>query len=315
MADTGAHVQRLGQVADWRPVDCGAGLELGDGVRVVAPVANMLGEGPLWHPEAGCLFWFDIIGKRLYRRTATGDVSVMELACMGSAAAWIDAGNLLIGADDGFYVLDLATGALHPHMALEADIEMTRSNDGRVDPWGRFWLGTMGRELEAGAGTLYRLDGSRLEILKQEVTTPNSIAFSHDRKRAYFSDSPTGNILVFDLNPDSGEILRQRVFASVDADGVSPDGSVVDSEGFLWNAECGGGRLVRYAPDGTVNRIVELPVSRPTCPAFGGQDLRTLFITTARETLDEDALAAEPHAGALLAIDVDVPGVPEYRLR
>ncbi len=308
-------MQKLGQVSQWQAVYCGGVIGTDSDVRIVANVGNTLGEGPLWHPEAQCLFWFDILGSRLYRMQTEGDVSVMELPFMGSAAGWIDAGNLLIAADDGFYVLDMTSGSLHPHMVLEDDNPATRSNDGRVDPWGRFWVGTMGRKLEAAAGALYRLDGARLEVLKQDISIPNSIAFSPDRARAYFSDSPSRNILVCDLNPETGDILRQRVFASLEDEDVIPDGSVVDSEGYLWNAEFGGSRIVRYAPDGSVERTIEVPVTQPTCPAFGGPDLKTLYITSARENLNEEALEAQPHAGALLAIDVDVPGQAEHRLR
>lgn len=305
----------MGQVAQWRPVSCGEPIDAGNGVRIAANVGNVLGEGPLWHPEAGCLFWFDILRSKLYRLSGGRDVAVMDLPCMASAMGWIDASNMLLAADDGFYVLDLKTGALHPHMELEADKEATRSNDGRVDPWGRFWIGTMGRKLEPGAGALYRLDGTRLEVLKQAVTVPNSIAFSPDRRRAYFADSPSRNILVFDMNPDTGEILRQRVFASLEDCAAVPDGSVVDSEGYLWNAQWGGWRIVRYAPDGSIDRTIELPVSQPTCPAFGGPDLKTLYVTSAREHLDETAQEKQPFAGAVLAIDVDLPGQAEHRLR
>ncbi|AXS40044.1 SMP-30/gluconolactonase/LRE family protein [Breoghania sp. L-A4] len=264
-------VQKLGQVSQWRAVDCGAVVKTDSGVRIAANVGNILGEGPLWHPEAQCLFWFDILRSKLYRMAGEGDVAVMDLPFMGSAAGWIDAGNLLLAGDDGFYVLDMESGSLHPHMVLEDDNPATRSNDGRVDPWGRFWIGTMGRKLEAAAGALYRLDGARLEVLKQDISIPNSIAFSPDRARAYFADSPSRNILALDLNPETGDILRQRVFASLDDSDSVPDGSVVDSEGYLWNAQWGRGAWCATRPTAASTGPLSFPLASPRARPSAGR--------------------------------------------
>lgn len=304
-------MQRLGTVSEWRSVVGGPRVVLGNGLRIAAAVRNLHGTGPLWHAATRSLYWFDLTRSQLFRLREDGEVAAMALHCMASAAALVDASTLLVIADDGFYIVDLGRGTLHPHMGLEDDNLATRSGCGRVDPWGRFWVATLGRDREPGAGTLYRLAGVRLEILKQELTAPNAIAFSPDRRRAYFAEGASRSILVFELDPETGAIRRQRVFATLDDAGSLPCGAAVDAEGFLWNAQAGASRVVRYRPDGAIDRVVELPVDRPTGVSFGGGDLKTLFITTACDHLDKLAHADQPHAGALLALDVEVPGQAE----
>jgi sugar lactone lactonase YvrE len=160
-------------------------------------------------------------------------------------------------------------------------------------------------------GALYRLDkdGSFNPIISP-VTIPNSLAWSPDGGTMYFSDTTSGTILAYDFDTNAGLPSRPRVFAKVEGPGT-PDGSTVDAEGFLWNAEYDGWKITRYAPDGRIDRVVALPLRRPTCCAFGGPDLTTLFVTTASQKLTPEERAGQPLAGALLALEVGVRGIAE----
>ncbi len=284
-------------------------------VTLVADIRNRLGEGCLWHPRLQRLFWLDILGRRLYWYAADGSFcDSINLGVMASAASWVNDDALILAADDGIYLFGIYDHSLELLVPLEADRPGNRSNDGRCDPWGRFWIGTMDRNGAHGQGALYILNGDlRLECVRTGLTIPNSSAFSPDRRRAYLADSAEQTIFAFDLDPESGRILRERVFASTKGEDAVPDGSVVDSEGCLWNAQWDGWRIVRYRPDGHPDRIINLPVSRPTCPAFGGPNLRTLYVTSAREGLLPGDLEEQPEAGGVFALEVDVFGLLEPR--
>ncbi|MGH6960465.1 MAG: SMP-30/gluconolactonase/LRE family protein, partial [Dongiaceae bacterium] len=188
-----------------------------------------------------------------------------------------------------------------------------RFNDGRCDRQGRFWVGTMHHTTRAPEGVLYRLDRRRELVGRQSaICIPNSLAWSPDGNTMYFADSLLYAIFAYDYDTASGEMGRKRVFARTQAPGF-PDGSTVDAEGYLWNAEFNSWRVVRYAPDGRVDRRIEMPAQRPTCCAFGGANLDVLYVTTASWQLSADEHRAQPLAGALLALDVGVRGIPEAR--
>jgi len=279
-------------------------------VTIAAAVRNELGEGPLWHPVTNELFWFDILNQALFV-LKDGRVRKRSLPVIMSALGWIDAETAAVAAEDGLYRMNLTSGELTLLQPLENENIGTRSNDGRVDRRGRFWIGTMGKAAEEGAGALYRYSGD-IKVLEPKVTIPNATCFSPDGLTAYFSDTTEGRIRAYTLHPETGEITDSRTFAEVEGGG-GPDGAVVDSAGYLWNAEWGASQMKRYAPDGSVDKVVALPVSQPTCPAFGGPDLKTLYITSAMEGMDDARRGAEPEAGNLLAINVEVPGLPETR--
>src|SRR5262249_54181493 len=192
-----------------------------------------------------------------------------------------------------------------------ADLASTWLNAGRVDPQGRFVCGGMNEAEDLSPiSSVYRLDGETATRLIEGVAITNSLAFSPDGERMYYTDMPTKRISVFTYGDELG---APRELIDLNAQAGLPDGSTVDADGCLWNAQWGGHRILRITPDGVLDRVVELPVSNPTCLAFGGPDLSTLFVTSARMGLSEEQLAQEPHAGDLLALDVGVKGLPERR--
>jgi sugar lactone lactonase YvrE len=207
---------------------------------------------------------------------------------------------------------DPQTGALSLIARVEDGPPENRLNDAKCDPAGRILCGSMWDYGLRTNGGLYRVEASgAVTRMRGEVTVANAIAFAPDGRRLYFTDTRKGVIEQADYDPASGSTGPWRPFAAADAAPGRPDGATVDAEGFLWNARYQGGCLARFAPDGRLDRLVPLPVSQPTSCAFGGEGLRTLYVTTARQKLGEDELAAQPLAGALLALDVGVAGVEE----
>ncbi|MEO6012992.1 MAG: SMP-30/gluconolactonase/LRE family protein [Devosia sp.] len=277
-----------------------------------------LGEGPFWHPLQERLFWFDILNKTLFSATAGGImVDRFTFDATVTAAGVIDADHLAIASSAGIFKLQISTDTRELISALEPDSTAVRTNDGRVNPAGGLWIGTMGlnNPSKVAAGALYQVRAGQVTKLRSDVYIPNANCFSPDGRTAYFADTPTGVIQQVSIDPETGLPNGEwREFVRVDGPG-QPDGAVVDSEGFIWNAQWNGSRVVRYSPSGKVDRIVKLPVSKTTCPAFGGKDLKTLYITSAREGMSPDELAAEPNAGSVFAIEVDVPGLPENLFR
>jgi len=278
---------------------------------------SALGEGPFWHPLRNELFWFDINNKQMFAATASGAmVQTWTFEEAASAAAVIDRNRLAIATETGLKQLDLESGRQNLILPIEADDRRNRSNDGRVDRAGGFWIGTMRKEGDSPGGAVYRYRDGKLARLLADISTPNAICFSPDGRRAYFADTPSKQILTCETDPETGlPIGEWTIFADVSDHRGYPDGAVIDSEGYLWNARWGGSCVVRHAPDGSIDRIIELPVSQVTCPAFGGPEYRTLFITSARQGLSAEQLAEEPHAGSVFAIELDVQGLPEPLIR
>ncbi|QDZ10376.1 SMP-30/gluconolactonase/LRE family protein [Devosia ginsengisoli] len=273
-----------------------------------------LGEGPIWHQGRQQLFFFDINEQTLFAVTADGEVADSWLFNETvAAAAVLDDHMLVLATETGLKEFDLASGGMNRINEIEADNPITRTNDSRVHPSGAFWIGTMGKvDEEAPVGSVYHYRAGTLTTLKSGIRIPNATCFSPDGRIAYWTDTPTRKILQCATDPETGlPVGEWTLFADIEGHRGWPDGAVVDSEGYLWNARWGGSCVVRHAPDGSVDRVVEVPVSQVTCPAFGGADLKTLFITTAAKNLSAEQLAAEKHAGSLFAITVDVAGQPE----
>ncbi len=282
--------------------------------RLVADIRCKLGEGPLW--ADGRLWWFDIDAHRLHSCGPEGESPrSWELGEAHSAAARIAGGGMLIASASGLWRFDLDTGARDLVAPLEADRPGNRSNDGRADRRGGFWIGTMSVTFEEKAGAIYRYAEGRLEKLVDGVTVPNAICFSPDGGTAYFTDTHSRKIMRWSLDDAGWPVGEAEVFID-HADGPGfPDGAAVDGAGYLWNAQWDGWRIARYAPDGTLDRVVELPVARPTCPAFGGPDLGVMYVTSASVGLKAATLAKQPHAGAVFAVDLEVSGLPDGEVR
>ncbi|MGR3291679.1 MAG: SMP-30/gluconolactonase/LRE family protein [Paracoccaceae bacterium] len=240
-----------------------------------------LGEGPLWHPERQQLFWFDILGKQLMTRN--GDTPQQwQMDEHVSAAGWVEANTLLIAGETSLFKFDLDSGDSEFVVALEADNPTTRSNDGRADPYGGFWISTMGKNAEHEAGSIYRYFNGELRRIFHRITIPNAICFSPDGSIAYFADTRLQIIWSQKISEKDGwPIGDPKVFLDLSAENLNPDGAVVDANGFIWNAQWGAARVARYAPDGRLDLVTNYPAQQISCPAFGGPDLRDLFVTSA----------------------------------
>lgn len=274
-----------------------------------------LGEGPFWHPLVGELFWFDILNHTLYSASAHGKISNRwTFDEPVTAAAVIDRDHLAVVSASALVRLNLATNERSVITPLEADLPGNRSNDSRINAAGGFWIGTMGLrgDDDAEAGSVYQYRAGVLTKLFDKVTIPNAICFSPDGGTAYFTDTPTQKILKRTIDKASGLPTGDwELFADVTDQRGYPDGAITDAEGYLWSARWGGNCVVRHAPDGSVERIVEVPSANVSCPALGGPDLKTLYVTTAHQGLSEEQLAEDPQAGGIYALDVDVPGRPD----
>ena len=281
--------------------------------RLLLDCQCQLGEGPIWHPGRQQLFFFDINEQTLFAVTAAGEIADSWLFNETvAAAAVVDDHMLVLATDTGLKEFDLNTGGMNRINEIESDNPLTRTNDSRVHPSGAFWIGTMTRAEDVPGGSVYHYRAGVLTTLKSGIKIPNATCFSPDGRIAYWTDTPTKQILQVATDPATGMPVGEwSLFADVSEGRGYPDGAVVDSEGYLWNAKWGGSCVVRHAPDGSIDQVIEVPVSQVTCPAFGGADLKTMFITTAAKNLSAEQLAAEKHAGSLFAIAVDVAGQPE----
>ncbi|WP_299678313.1 SMP-30/gluconolactonase/LRE family protein [uncultured Roseobacter sp.] len=273
----------------------------------------ILGEGPLWHPEREQLFWFDIMRHRLLSRDATGPLE-WRFGEPVSAAGWVDTETLLIASASALWRFDVRDSSKTQLCRLEQDNAVTRSNDGRADPWGGFWIGTMGRTAESGAGAIYRFYQGRLQRLFSEITISNAICFAPDRSCAYFTDTTTKRVMRVALDRNGWPEGDPAVFLDLTPDGLNPDGAVVDKSGAVWIAQWGAARVTAYSGEGTFLRAVALPARHTTCPAFGGPGFRTLFVTSARQGLSAAVAHDQSPHGQTFAISGVAEGLPEPRV-
>jgi sugar lactone lactonase YvrE len=281
-------------------------------IERIGDTVDLLGESCVWSIKEEALYWVDIRGKMLRRLDhRAGRTDSFPLPEMAGSIALRRTGGLLVAMQSDISWFEPRSGTWQPVARPSESVPNQRFNDGRCDRQGRFWTGTIDHAGRGPCGTLYRLGPDRVLVpVLRHVTIPNSLAWSPDGTTMYFSDTTSHTITAYDFDIASGTPSRQREFARTTPP-ATPDGSTVDAEGCLWNAEYDGWRVVRYAPDGRVDRVIELPVKRPTCCAFGGPGLATLFVTTASQRLTEEEHAAQPLAGCLLALDVGVCGMPE----
>jgi sugar lactone lactonase YvrE len=265
-----------------------------------------LGEGAFWHPERQEFFWFDITGRKLHSLARSWDFAEMP-----SAMGWVSRAEAVIATETRLMLFDLATGKGRTLCALEADNPVTRSNDGRADPQGGFWIGTMGKRAEKGAGAIWRYHKGELRCLFPGITIPNAICFAPDGQSACFTDTPTRRVMRVALGADGWPVGTPQVWLDLTAEGLNPDGAVFGADGSFWVAQWGAGRVAGYAPDGGFIGAVAFPAPHTSCPAFGGAGLDRLYCTTAREGRQT------PHDldGATFAAPAPVQGMPEHRVR
>lgn len=284
--------------------------------EVVLDARAELGECPVWSGHDACLFWLDIDGRLVHRYDpATGrDSAVVVDGRPGSVALTPDPDRLLVAIEHRLVDLEWSTGATTLRLELEEPDRATRLNDGRCDPVGRFWVGSMDDPSTNGArgGRLYRVDKDGTAVVEQvDVGVSNSLAFAPGGDVMYWSDTTRGLVWAYDYDTGSGSRSGGRVFLDFADLPGKPDGACVDETGCVWVACVYGWSLLRATPDGTVDRIIELPVEKPSMPAFGGRELDTLFVTSISSGGSHPAAPGQPLAGALLALTPGVRGIPE----
>jgi sugar lactone lactonase YvrE len=284
-------------------------------VDCVLAASALLGESPVWCALEKVLYWVDIKLPAVHRfDPATGASKTWPMPEDAGCVALGQHGRGIVALRSGIAFIDFRTGEVSrlPGPTLEApDL---RFNDGRCDRRGRFWVGTVHERRHAGTAALFRFDSDgRWWQMVSDVTVSNGLAWSPDNLIMYFADSWAHTIFKFDFDLDSGTLRNRRIFAELPRTSGVPDGATVDSEGFLWSANFDGSCLTRYAPNGTIDRVIPMPVQRPTSCAFGGENLDILYVTSASFNLSAQQLAAAPLAGSLFAVDAGVKGLPEPR--
>lgn len=298
----------------------------GAGVEVVVHAQALLAESPVWDAGTGTLWWVDILRGELHQSDpATGGNRSWRAGTALGAVAPRTGGGFVAAAGDGFCVLDPLAGA--PPRWLwreEAGTDLgdlpapgwpnglaARMNDGKCDPGGRFWAGTMTIDRTPGASHLYRLDpDGTVHVALAGVTLSNGLGWSPDGSTMYYIDTGERTVDALSFDAATGETRHRRTLVAVEEGAGNPDGMTVDAEGCLWVVLARGAAVRRYTPEGRLDRVIPLPVHKGTSCTFGGPGLRTLFVTTACVGLSEAELVAEPLAGAILGVDAGVAGLP-----
>jgi L-arabinonolactonase len=288
-------------------------------MELVVDGRHRLGEGIIWNERSSRLLWTDIENSELWSHDpgtkALERWPLPERLCSMALTASDD--RLLLGLESGLAFFTLSTGELERICEVEAHLPTTRLNDGRCDRQGRFVFGVFNQaeDPKAPIGGFYRLNHDlQVERLPLgDVAIANSICFSPDGRTMYYCDSATREICCCDYDTVSGAVSNLRVFAPGDAAPGDPDGSAIDAEGYLWSTRWGGGQVVRFAPDGRVDRTLQLPALQPTCPAFGGPKLDVLYVTSATVGLSPVQLGAAPASGGVFAKALNIRGLPEQR--
>lgn len=277
-------------------------------VELAARRENVLGEGPVWDGARGRLYWVDIRSRRIeWLERQSGAEGHYDLDVRASALALGASGGLLVAADHSLGVLDPDTGVIETRVVFEADKPRNRTNDGGMCADGRFWFGTMNDAAAAGEGALYALSPDwRLERMRGGLGIPNGIASAADGRLLYVADSLEQVIWTHRI--EAGALSPPSLFYAA-SDAATPDGAALDEEGFLWSAQWDGACVLRLAPDGAIERRIDMPVSRPTACAFGGAGLATLYVTSARDGLSAEQLAREPLAGSVFCIETGIAGL------
>ena len=283
-------------------------------VRCVSESRSLLGEGPMWSPRDGVLYWVDILTPAFHRLdTVRGEDKETKLGSMVSVVIPKATGGLLLATPGGLVTYDAETKLLMPMCHPEADRPGNRYNDGKCDRMGRLWIGSLDMATAVNRGNLFRVDtDASWKKMDSGFTVGNGLGWSPDNKFMYFTDSMRRTIYVYDFDLQSGEISNRKSFIKLDPSDGTPDGMTVDEDGCLWVAVWDAWRVSRYSPDGKEILRIKMPVPRPTSCCFGGENLDTLYVTSASIRLNAEALAAAPLSGSLFAIRVPgVRGLPE----
>lgn len=285
---------------------------MGSEVEVICKAAAQLGEGPLWDWREECLWWVDILGQSLHRYDpVSGKSTQFDVGRLIGTVVVRESGGLVLACADGFQAFDPATLSLEALGDPEANLPGNRFNDGKCDPRGRLWAGTMSIEEKPGQGTLYSLEPAG-DIRRRlgGVTVSNGIVWTADESTMYFIDSPTRRIDAFDYDGASGDLTNRRCVIEVPAELGFPDGMAIDAAGMLWVGMWGGWHVVTFDPrTGREVSRLRLPTANVTACAFGGPDLQDLYITTARVGLSPDELRGQPRAGDLFRVRTEATGV------
>ncbi|MEK9910234.1 MAG: SMP-30/gluconolactonase/LRE family protein [Paracoccaceae bacterium] len=279
--------------------------------ELIVDCKNEHGEGIFWNPSDGRIWWTDIQGRALWSfdpvTTQSASIPMEDRVCCFAPRA---AGGLIVAYSDRVVLFDPETKKETLVTLFEPENPETRLNDGRTDRQGRLVVGGMNEVSGKPDSSVISIDGNlKVQTLIDQISCANSICFSPAGNTMFFADTPDREILAFDYEKDRGTLTNKRLHASFKQEPGLPDGSCVDAEGGVWNAEWEGHRVVRVAPNGTIDHVIDVPVWKPTCCAFGGPNLDTLFITTSRLMSDEAALKKEPSAGGLFAVKPGIRGV------
>jgi len=284
-------------------------------------VANTLGEGVLWNGRRQTVWWTDIEGSALFEYDPVSETletwrTPYRVGCFGFCEGHDE---LIVAFDCGIATYDVRRGVIQWLVEPGSLVEGIRFNDGKVDAMGRFWVGSMVEAPSApkSSASLYCLDPDvgLVEHLR-EISISNGLCWSPDGAVMYHADSPRHSIMAYSFDAKRGTLSNPSKLAET-PHGVYPDGSTVDAEGAVWNAQWGGASVVRYLPEGQVDHVIELSVSQPTCVAFGGADMGLMFITSARQGLTDVDLETQPEAGCMFVYKSDYHGLPanEFRMR
>jgi sugar lactone lactonase YvrE len=286
-----------------------------DQILSVLETPMQLGECPVWHPEEAALYWIDIAGLAIHRFYPHSGIHhhwpvPSEPGCIVRSAS----GGILVAMRSGLAMLDTSSGALVSVAAAPYDTKKMRFNDGRCDAAGRLWVGTLYEPRDQPLAALFCVERGGIRDSGKRATVSNGVAFSIDGRILYHADTTAHRVMAYDYDVTTGIVGDGRLFKQFEANkseqnyGGRPDGAAVDSEGAYWCAMYEGGRILRFSPSGELLRQIRLPLRCPTMLAFGGPDLRTLYITSVRDKRSDAELGEYPLSGHILALRVDVPG-------
>jgi sugar lactone lactonase YvrE len=286
---------------------------MGSEAELISDDQAELGEGAIWDSASATLYWVDITAGHVHSyHPETGARRTYTVGQMVGTVVPRAAGGLLLAVEQGLAGLDLATGVMTPLWQHTPSQPGIRFNDGKCDPIGRFWAGTMALDARPGAGSLYRFDpDGSVHTMVRDVTVSNGLTWSLDNRTFYYIDTPTQAVAAFEYNRDTGAIANRREVIQIDPATGAPDGMTIDTEGMLWIAHWDGSRVTRWNPaDGSLLQTIRLPVARVTSCWFGGPNLNELYITTASIGLSVEERAAQPHAGGLFRYQSATQGLP-----